>query len=322
MAAQSEPRRGRLGLLMVVASGIGFVFLAPLGLLTLPLAALILFSQPMQRRFRLTAALAGGMSLWWLAQFGDPPDQVVRAVAVMGTAVFIMTLAYTNWSLVHRSLIAMVAAAIGVTAFATVSRMSWSEIRWWVETRIGFSTQITLSWLSASNEGNGGALGSGDAMVIQFEDWFDVAVPLMADFFPATTAIQMLAGFALASVLVRRMDPARHTLGRFKNFRFTEHLGWAAVVALAIVLMTRLVAIKLLATNVLIVTGVLYAIRGAAVMSFALAVSGGPGLFTTAMILFAIVFMLPVVLAGTILLGVVDTGLDLRQRWSTPRART
>ena len=86
--------------------------------------------------------------------------------------------------------------------------------------------------------------------------------------------------------------------------------------------MTRLVAIKLLAANVLIVTGVLYALRGAAVMSFALAISGGPGLFTTAMIFFAIVFMLPVVLAGSILLGVVDAGLDLRRRWSTPRART
>ena len=319
MAAPSEPRRGRLGLLMVVASGIGFAILAPPGLLTLPLAALILFSQ---QRFRLTAALAGGISLWWLAQFGDPPDQVVRATAVIGTAVFIMTLAYTNWSLVHRSLIAMVAATIGVAALATVSRMSWSEIRWWVETRIGFSTQITLGWLSTSNQADGGAGGSGDAMLIQFEDWSQVAVPLMADFFPATTAIQMLAGFALASVWVRRMDPARHTLGRFRDFRFSEHLGWATVVALAIVLMTRLVAIKLLAANVLIVTGVLYALRGAAVMSFALAISGGPGLFTTAMILFAIVFMLPVVLAGTILLGVVDTGLDLRQRWSTPRVRT
>ena len=303
---------------MVIASGIGFAFLAPAGLLTLPLAALMFFSHPMQRGLRLIAALAGGISLWWLAQFGDPPQQVVRAIAVMGTAVFIITLAYTNWSLVHRSLIAMVAAAIGVTAFVTVSRMSWSEIRWWVESQIGFSAQITLSWLSTWNEADSGAVGS----VIQIEDWFEVAVPLMADFFPATTAIQMLAGFALASVLVRRMDPARNTLGRFRDFRFTEHLGWAAVVALAIVLMTRLVAIKLLAANVLIVTGVLYALRGAAVMSFALAMSGGPGFFTTAMIFFAIVFMLPVVLAGTILLGVVDAGLDLRQRWSTPRVRT
>ena len=145
----------------------------------------------------------------------------------------------------------------------------------------------------------------------------------MADLFPAALAVQLIAGFALATLLYGRMSgPTGRPLGRFRDFRFTEHLGWAAVVALAIVLLTRLATMKLLAANVLIVTGVLYALRGAAVVWFAWAMAGGPGLLSIAMIIFSIVFLLPVVLAGTILLGVVDTGLDLRQRWSTPRART
>ena len=116
--------------------------------------------------------------------------------------------------------------------------------------------------------------------------------------------------------------PVRRTVGRFRDFRFSEHLGWAAVLALAIVLLTRFVTMKLLAANVLIVTGFLYALRGAAVIWFALALAGGPGFLSTAVIVLSILFMLPVVLIGAILLGIADAGLDLRQRWSTPRART
>ena len=324
MSSSSEPLRGGLGLPKMVGAAFVFTLLAPIVLLTLPLTALVVFSRPIPSRHRLTAALAGGISLWWLAQSGDPPDQVIRAAAVIGTATFTIAVVFTNWSLIHRSLVAIAAAAIGVLAFTTVLRTSWPEVRWWVESRIGVSAQIMLSWLATRNGAEGGsAAGSDTWVIIQLEDWFEVAVPLMADFFPAMLAIQMLAGLALASVLYDRMThQTRGTLGWFRDFRFTEHLGWAAVVALGIVLVTRFAAIKILAANVLVVAGALYALRGAAVVSFALAMAGGPGFFTTAVIVLSILFMLPVVLPGTILLGVVDAGLDLRKRWSTPRART
>ena len=323
MSGSSEPIRGGLGLPMMIGAAFVFAILAPMVLLTLPLTALVVFSQPIPSRHRLTVALAGGISVWWLVQIGDPPDQVIRAAAVIGTAAFTIATAFTKWSLIHRSIAATTAAAIGVMAFTTVLRTSWSGVRWWIESRIGFSAQIALSWLATRNEAEGGSAVGSDPWVIQLEDWFEVAVPLMADFFPATLAIQMLAGLALASVLYHRMTHrTRGTLGRFRDFSFTEHLGWAAVVALGFVLVTRFATIKILAANVLVVAGVLYALRGAAVVSFALAMAGGPSFFTTAVIVLSILFMLPVVLPGTILLGVVDAGLDLRQRWSTPRART
>ncbi len=98
-------------------------------------------------------------------------------------------------------------------------------------------------------------------------------------------------------------------------------MGWIAVVALALILMLRAGALKLLAANVLVVAGALYALRGSAVVIFGLTVTGGPGLLTTGIMAFLVVFMLPVVLAGTILLGVVDAGMDLRRRWTTPQER-
>ena len=78
MTTPSEPQKAGFGLLLIVALGIAFVLLARVGMLTLPLAALIIFARPMPRRFRLTAVLATGVSLGWLAGTGDLPDQVVR----------------------------------------------------------------------------------------------------------------------------------------------------------------------------------------------------------------------------------------------------
>ena len=323
MSSPSESQPSGLGLLLLLGVGLAFTILAPTGALTLPLAALVLLSRPGRRGYVATASVAAGISLWWLAQIGDPPDQVVRAAVVIGTATFILTLAYTSLTLTHRSLVSVALAAVGVTGFAIVLRTSWTELRWWVESRIGFAAQLTLSRLSLGTSGGEPTDGS-DLMVLQLEDWIEVIVPVMADFFPATLAVQMLAGFALATVLYHRLTPegAGPRPGRLKDFRFSEHLGWVAVAALAIVLLTRLATTKLLAANVLVVAGFLYALRGAAVAWFGITTAGGPGFFTIALMVFAVVFMLPVVLTGAILLGVVDAGLDLRQRWATPRARS
>ena len=208
MTVPSEPQKAGFGLLLIVALGIVFVLFARLGMLTLPLAALILFARPMPRRFRLTAVLATGVSLGWLAGNGDLADQVVRAAVVIATAAFTITVVFSRWSLVHRSLVAILVATAGVGGLMTVFGTSWPEVRWWVETKINFSAQITLSWLATTD-------ASGSSMVVQVEDWFQNAIPLMADFFPATTALQMLAGFALATVVYQRMMyPKGQTLGR------------------------------------------------------------------------------------------------------------
>ncbi len=195
---------------------------------------------------------------------------------------------------------------------------SWPEIHWWVESRIQFTAQLMLTRLSGDQPGAGD-----DALVVQLKAWFESVIPLMTDFFPATVAVQMLAGLALATALYRRFAPAAGvTWGKFRDFRFSEHLGWIAVVALAIVLLTKAATLKLMAANVLVVAGLLYALRGAAVAWFGLTLTGGPGLLTTGLIAFSVVFMLPIILIGTIFIGVVDAGLDLRRRWPTPQERT
>jgi hypothetical protein len=236
----------------------------------------------------------------------------------MGSAAFVVTFLSTSWSLTHRSLAAIGVAAGGTGALLAAARTSWPEIHWWVESRVQFAAQLVLTRLSGDQPGAGD-----DALVVQLEAWFESVIPLMADFFPATVAVQMLAGFALATAVYRRFAPAAGvTWGKFRDFRFSEHLGWIAVVALAIVLLTRAATLKLMAANVLVVAGLLYALRGAAVAWFGLTLTGGPGLLTTGLVAFSVVFLLPVITIGTIFIGVVDAGLDLRRRWPTPQERT
>jgi hypothetical protein len=320
MTSVSEPRHRGLGLWLTITGGIAFAILAPVGLLTMPLAALVLVRRPGTQVRLSTAMLAGGISVWWLAWPGDPPDQAARAAAVIGTGVFAWTWRYTMWSLAHRAISATAAAGLGVSALVPVLGTSWSQIRWWVESRIAVTTQLLLARLAAGAPP--GPEGATDPMVLQLEEWIDMAVPLMADFFPATIAIEMLAGFALATALYRRLvATAGETVdGRFRDFRFTEHFGWVPVLALAVLLAPG--APRTIAANMLVVAGVLYALRGAAVAWFGIRLAGEPGFLTTVLIVFSIVFMLPVVLIGAILLGVADTGLDLRRRWVTPRAES
>ena len=320
MSVPSESPRGGggLGLLLVSGAGIAFAIFAPIGLLTVPLAGLVLVTRFRHLSAVVTASLLTGISIWWLVQIGDPPDQVIRAAAVMGSAAFVVTFLSTSWSLTHRSLAAIGVAAVGTGALLSAASTSWPEIRWWVESRAQSAAQLALTKLSGDEPG-----AVDDALVVQLEAWFESVIPLMADFFPATVAVQMLAGLALATVLSHRFAPAAGvTWGKFRDFRFSEHLGWIAVIALAIVLLTKAATLKLMAANVLVVAGLLYTLRGAAVAWFGLTLTGGPGLLTTGLVVFSVVFMLPVIIIGAIFIGVVDAGLDLRRRWPTPQERT
>jgi hypothetical protein len=311
-----ESRKHRLGVVVALGAGLGYALFAPVGLLVVPLTALVLTTRLRRRGSVVAGSILAGISLWWLTQVGEPPDQVVRAAALIGTSAFVATSLLTGWTLTHRAVAAVGTAAVGTAALLGALGLTWSEVRWFVGSRLQYTAQLVLPRLFGVAGGNGG----NEAMAAQFESWFDTVIPVMADLFPAMLAIQMIVGLSLATVLSRRLTPAGGVgIGRFRDFRFSEHLGWIAVLALAVLLVTRAATVKLLAGNVLVVAGFLYGLRGAAVAWFGITLAGGPGFITIVLLAFAVAFMLPVVLTGAILLGVVDAGLDLRRRWASPR---
>ncbi|HXV86881.1 MAG TPA: DUF2232 domain-containing protein [Gemmatimonadales bacterium] len=315
MPGDAGAGRARVGPL--VFAGLAFITVAPAGLVTLPLVALVLLARPRGRREALVAALAGGFSLWWLLQPGTIADQTARAAAVIGTATFVLACRYSHSSLTHRTLLAAATAAVALAVLFLVGPWSWADVRYWVEHRTGFAVRVVLGpfWMA------GGSSASASTAAADLEQWFATSVRLLADHYAAVVALQLMGGLSLAWALHRRV--AARPLGdaalRFREFRFTEHLGWVAVVALAAVLIPRLAAAKLAAANLLVVAGALYALRGAAVATFGLAAAGGMSTGTVVVLALAAAFILPAFLAGSIVLGVLDAGLDLRRRIAARR---
>lgn len=294
------------------------MLLTLIGLVALPVAALTTIGTRDRRALSLGIP-AGLIALLWLALPGALPDQVIRSAALIAAVAFAITTLFTRWSVTHRGLLSVVTATMGVTGAFAVFGWSWDRLHWWVAHQAAITLRFVLSglWNVARLQGDGQVSGPSATMLSRFESGY---VRTVANLFPALSALQMLIGMGVGAAIYYRLagHPVGRMPGRFSTFRFSEHVGWAAVIPLAILLLPTLDAVKLLAWNLLTVTGAMYALRGAAVVAFAGQLWGGPVLYVLGAA--ALFLLLPFVPAGALLLGVLDSGLDLRRRWTAPRA--
>jgi hypothetical protein len=282
---------------------------APAALVALPTTALLLLVGR-SRRARLVGAVVAVPVLAWLLGPGELPDQVMRTSALITAAVFGVVSTRPAVRFAHRALLALGAAAAGVTLAFLAFGWSWDRLHWWVSFRLGAALRLLLAASASRGAGAPGGLDRPD-----FEAMLGSLVRTSADLYPATLALELLLGLAIAVALAPRLAgaPVGRPLGRFAEFRFSEHLGWMLVLALAAVLVPGLGPARPAALNVLVVMAVLYGLRGCAVVLAALrAIRAGPILYAAAVL--AVFFMLP----GTVLLGVLDAGLNLRRRWPPP----
>jgi Predicted membrane protein (DUF2232) len=326
--------RGR-GAWRVAAAAALLGLFAPLGLIALPLAALLLLSRPSAPRDWLVVGISVGVAAAWLAGgagLARTPgeagpltflvgtsalsDQLLRAAAVIATAVFVVASLGTGLRFVHRVILALAIQAVAVSLLLRTAGSSWSEMVWWVEHDWSLALR---SWIA----GVWTASGTGSNVGAEFEAGIRSTVQAVSRLYPAVVALQIFGGLAVASAVYHRVcsRPVIQPLGRFRDFRFSEHLGWAAVIPLALMLLPRLTVAKFAAQNVVVVAAALYALRGAAVAAFGIGALGSGA--TPLLVVLALlgVLLLPLVLGGAILLGVLDAGLDLRRRWRTPRVR-
>jgi hypothetical protein len=292
-----------------------FALLVPAPLFAFPLAALLLVSRPASRREFFIAVVAGGLSCAWLLLPGGLPDQVVRAGLVMSTVAFVGLSRLEGVSFTHRALVAIGLATAAVTVMFVAFGWSWDQLHWSVVSQRSYESRLAMAPLRA----NPSTAPMADGM----EQLLEQSVMFEANNYAAFTALKLIAGLALATALYQRVAvrPNWPALGRFRDFRFSEHLGWAAAIPLVIVLLPGLVRAKVAAFNLLLLTGTLYALRGLAVAAFAAGLAG-TGPLATALALTAAFFMLPVVIGVGIVLGVLDAGMDLRRRLTTPPAKT
>jgi hypothetical protein len=306
------------GLGRVIPAWVLLAVVAPVATAAVPLAALLGTARLRAGRELALAGVAAGIGLWWLVQAGELPDQFLRAAVVIATAAFVLLSLRTGVSYAHRAMLATAIAMTAGSALLYALGSSWEELRWWVEYRAGLSARLLIG-----QGARGGLFALSASQLADMERWLQTLTRTLSDFAPAMAALQLLAGFGIAGVTYRRIAPASvGTLpGRLRDFRFTEHFGWAAVVPLALLLVPKLAAAKLAAANVLAVAAALYGVRGIAVASYGLAMIGAGGFFLWAALVAILLLMLPFVVGGAILLGVLDAGLNLRRRWSEPASR-
>ncbi|MFQ5746295.1 MAG: DUF2232 domain-containing protein [Gemmatimonadota bacterium] len=245
--------------------------------------------------YALAVALVGG---------GDAPLRFAELgwCLLVGGAFVAASASGTGRTLMDRTLIAVggaggVVLVIGLLRPGLVSGLDWAK-----GAEIRQTAAAAYTWLAA----NGGAWVErfGAAML----DW----VAFQEAVYPAFLALGSLAALGVAGLLGegprRRVAP-----GRIRDFRFSDQLVWILVAGLALLVLPLGRSAARVGENATLFMGVLYLVRGGAVLwwiAASVVTSAGTG------VLLALLAMLlyPVVAGTALVVGLSDTWLDLRGR--------
>ena len=272
----------------------GFSVFHPFPLLAVPLALMLLALPP-----RRPSAI--GLSVALLALVFLAPRaglwEVERGWALLLGGWFVVATAVLRGRpFVERGL-AAVAAALASGGVVVALTSGWETLDGTVRTRFREASEVMASVFPARG-------AEAEAIVRR-------AAELPAELFPALLTVGSLAALAVGWWGYKRSGGAGEPLGRLTEFRFPDPLIWVLIAGLVLVVAAPGGWGIRLGSNLLFAMGALYALRGLAVMG---ALIGGHG---PALALVALVGLLlwPIVMTGTLVVGVVDTWLDLRAAW-------
>lgn len=292
-------------LLLVVV----YLLVAPGILLLGPLAGLLLVARPVSRQAWVTVLLAATWCLLWLAQPGDLHEQFLRAygVAVIGAWILLVPRAPERG--LRQGLLAIAVACAVTFGWMFALGIHYGEVQ------SAAARHFSSFWLGQAR------------LAEQFwgESRAELSAPLfelagqsrmLAEVMPGGLVLATLAGLALAwrghfGLAARPLLAAPKPVA---SFTFSDHAVWLVVLSLALLLIPGAAAVpgvEQVATNVLLVMLVLYALRGAAVFR---AGTGRVSPLGIALYTVLIVLMFAFVATGLTVLGLADTWLDFRRR--------
>jgi hypothetical protein len=281
-----------LGLLLVV---IAFPVVNPLQLVMIPLALLLVGLPPRTPGSLLLAlgfvvlAFLGPRGTLWYVERGW--------TLLLGGWFIVAVLVWPRASLTVRA-VAATGAAVASAAVLIVVQGGWAALDETIAAHYRTVAEgVTRSWPAGRLDG--------DVLLA----WTG-AVP--ARLFPALTALGSVAALAVVWWGSGRLTGAPRPIGRLVVFRFPDALVWVLIAGLALMLVPMADWAPRLGLNLVVFMGALYALRGLAVMVDL--VTGMVGSNRAVLVVLAVVALLlyPIVVAGTLLLGVTDTWLDLR----------
>lgn len=298
---------GRAGLGAVLALALAAAALSvvhPVLLMFVPLSLMLLALPP--RSFPLLAvgtvvlitAMVGPRSgMFWYAE---------RGWALLLGAWFIAAVVLLpQASFVSRGIAAVGASVLSVVLLFLGNRAGWERLDSTVETRLAEATaQMTEVW----SQGEAG-------MSEQFATALKQTAELQARLYPSLLALASLAALAVGWWAYRRIAAREaRPLRPLKEFRFVDELVWLFIAGIALLVLPLGDAGRWTGYNVVAFMAVLYALRGTAVL---LVLMSGKGPAAAIIGGLALIFLYPVVMAATLVLGLTDTWLDLRARRPT-----
>jgi len=237
----------------------------------------------------------------------DDFGQLERAwVVLLTAAVVIVVLATGTRTWASSSLLAVGGAGLAGGVLMAITGLTWGKVAGLVEHHYFLLARSVVDLVapvgSAARESVNDALVSG--------------VRMLAGFLPGLVLLQSLAALALAWALYHRLakQPRGEPLAPLAAFRFNDHLIWGVALSLVIVLLPRLGWARALGGNLLVFFGGLYLVRGVAVLAALALAAGFTGLLAYLVVLFLTVFLMPVVAAAALALGLTDTLIDWRLR--------
>lgn len=300
-AAPPVARRAGAGGVLVL---LGFLLVAPPVFVLGPLAALLAVSRPGNWRERIWLGAAVTLTALWLGAPGDIAQQVVRAGA-MGLAggTLAVAVAGRRSSPFRQSVTAVMAAALGTITWAAVLGMPFTAFRDTIASALRAQYQALAAGSSAS---------SSPEMQQLVQSLLDSA-DSVASLYPGMLVVLGVAGCMLAWLWLHRIaaTPVGQAPGRFRDFRFNDHVIWGGIITLAAWLVPAPEGVHLVTANLLVAWAALYLVRGLAVSTTLLA--GSPWPMRVAAVLFAIPF-LPFVSGALLAMGLADIWMDFRRR--------
>lgn len=292
----------------------GYLLTSPKAFLLGPLTLLLLLSRPRTLREWLWIGISVAAALLMLRMPATLADRTIRASGAFFTGAFVMSSLLGIPSLFRRTLFSVGLTTGAIAGWFAVLGLHWTDLivsvrQWqWAALR---AVRPDLPDAPPAGAGIGG--GPAAEAAAQFAAGIDATAHL----FPALLAIVATGGGWLAWLWYHRV--AARPIGRpaplFREFRFSDHLVWAVVVAGALALAPLAEGWQVAGSNLLVYLLALYAGRGLAVIQTALV----PAPFALALLLTIVaVPLLPLAVVVCTLIGLADTWLDLRRRLAPP----
>jgi hypothetical protein len=294
---------------LLAAVQIGPVFF--LGLL----ATLLLVSQPRTRREWFWIAICAAALVAWFGVPTSLADHTVRAAAVFFIGAFVGLTLVGVRSLFTRASVAVLIGAAAMVAWYLVFHLRFADLQNEIVTQTWEAWRKFVSDLPAAVP-SGNALDEG--AVADRARQYALVATVAAFLFPAWLALIALGSARLAWSWYRRIarTPMLAPANPFREFRFNDHLIWLLVLLIAPFLLPVPQSVTLVAGNALVVVGLIYVLRGAAVASTSLQ-RASP--FFIGILLLMMLPLFYIVFIGLAMLGIADTWLDFRRRMA-PRS--